>query len=201
MRLNAPIRTHDFQSEYLQSPPTPGHSTLGYAPCATKKTLLFSLAFTERPPFLPTFTQWPPIFNKLLVTERPWHIFVTQRPLIFAFNDKFDEMLRNFSPFWPWKPLFFDAFQWKTHYFCAFCHWKTPFFDAICHRKTPTSEVLGGTRTSLSYVSAPRASHMLDCGVRSEYTRSSYHRVGHVVIGSYHIVNWIGMATFKDPTR
>ena len=23
-----------------------------------------------------------PILNKLLVTERPWHIFVTQRPLI-----------------------------------------------------------------------------------------------------------------------
>ena len=35
-------------------------------------------------------------------------------------------------------------------------YWKTPFFDAMCHRKTPTSEVLGGTRTSLSYVSAPR---------------------------------------------
>ena len=52
-------------------------------------------------------------------------------------------MLRHFWPFWPWKSLFFDPF-----------HWKTPFFDAICHRKTPTSEVLGGTRTSLSYVSA-----------------------------------------------
>ena len=25
------------------------------------------------------------------------------------------------------------------------------------------------------------SSHMLNCGVRSEYTRSSYHRVGHVV--------------------
>ena len=62
--------------------PGGGHSTLGYAPCATKKTLLLWVAFTERPPFLPTFTQWPPIFNKLLVTERPWHIFFTQRPLI-----------------------------------------------------------------------------------------------------------------------
>ena len=120
-----------------------------------KRPYFFSLAFTKRPPFLPTFTQWHPIFNKLLVTERPWHIFVTQRPLIFAFNDKFDEMLRNFWSFWPWKPLFYDAFQWKTSYFCALCHWKTHFFDAICHGKTPTSEVLGGTRTSLSYVSAP----------------------------------------------
>ena len=30
-----------------------------------------------------------------------------------------------------------------------------PFFDAICHRKTPTSEVIGGTSTLLSHVSAP----------------------------------------------
>ena len=45
--------------------------------------------------------------------------------------------------------------HWKTRYFCTLCHWKTPFFDAMCHRKTPTSEVLGATRTSLSYVSAP----------------------------------------------
>ena len=114
--------------------------------CHQKRPYFFSLALTERPPFLPTFTQWPPIFNKLLVTKGPWHIFVTKRPLIFAFNSqtsdnfrqknwifrkfyKFDAMLRNFCPFWLWKPLFFDAF-----------HWNTPFFDAICHRKTPTSD-------------------------------------------------------------
>ena len=42
------------------------------------------------------------------------------------------------------KAPIFDAFHWKTPYFCALCHSKTPFFDAICHRKTPTSEVLGG---------------------------------------------------------
>ena len=103
-----------------------GHSTLGYAPCATmppKRSYFFMLAFTERPPFLPTFTQWPPIFNTFLVTERPWHIFVTQRPLIFASDnfwqkigffknfDKFDKMLRNCCPFWPWKHLFFNAFH------------------------------------------------------------------------------------------
>ena len=72
--------------------------------------------------------------------------------------EKFDEMLRNFWPFWPGKAPILDAFHWKTPYFCALCHWKTPFFDAICHWKTPTSEVLGGTRRSLSYVSAPQAS-------------------------------------------
>ena len=34
-----------------------GALNLGYAPCATKKILVFSLALTERPSFLPTFTQ------------------------------------------------------------------------------------------------------------------------------------------------
>ena len=65
-----------------------GHSTLGNA-----------LAFTVRPPFLPTFTQWP---------------------LFFENFDIFDEMLRNFWPFWPWKPLFFYAFHWKTPIFVRF---------------------------------------------------------------------------------
>ena len=104
-----------------------GHSTLGYAPCVTKKTLLFFARFHRKTPYFTDFHPMTPGFNKLLVTERPWHIFVTQRPLIYAFNDKFDEMLRNFWPFWPWQPLFFYAFQWKTPYFCALCHWKTPF--------------------------------------------------------------------------
>ena len=104
-----------------------------------KRPYFFFTRFYRKTPFLPTFTQWPPIFNKLLVTQRPWHIFVTQRPLIFSFNsqtsdnfrqkiklsknlDKFDEMLRNFWPFWPWKPLFLYVFHWKTPYFCAICH-------------------------------------------------------------------------------
>ena len=148
----------------------------------------FSLAFTERPPFLPTFTQWllfltnslspkdpdtschsktPHIshfnsqtsdnfrqkirffenFNKFDEMLRnvwsfwPWkpggtQFWVTsdnfrQKIGFFENFDKFDEMLRNFWPFWPWKLLFFDAFHWKTPYFCVLCHWKTPFFDAF----------------------------------------------------------------------
>ena len=43
----------------------------------------------------------PYIFNKFLVTERHWHIFVTQRPLIFAFNsqtsDNFQQTKMDFS--------------------------------------------------------------------------------------------------------
>ena len=78
------------------------YSILGYT-VPPKRPYLFSLAFTERPQFLPTFTQWPPIFNKLLVTERPWHIFVTQRPLIFAFNSQTSEnywIFRKFRQMW-----------------------------------------------------------------------------------------------------
>ena len=103
-----------------------------------KRPYFFSLAFTERPPFLPTFTQWPPIFR----TFRHFWRNVEKFLAILAL-----------------KAPMFDAFHYKTPYFCALCHSKTPLFDAICHRKTPTSEVLGGTRTSLSYVSAPRVTH------------------------------------------
>ena len=167
------LKTHPSIPPQTHTPHTQGgHSTLGYVPFATKKTLLFSLTFAERPPFLPTFTQWPPIFNKLLVTERPWHIFVTQRPLIFAFNsqtsdnfrqeigffenfNKFDKMLINFWPFWPWKPVFFWCISLKDHLFLCALSLKDPLFDAVCHPKTPTSKVLGGIHTSLSYVSAP----------------------------------------------
>ena len=88
------------------------------------------------------------------------HLIVKQvtifgKKLIFR---KFPLIWRNVEKFFAilaLKAPIFDAFHWNTPYFCALCHWKIPFFDAICHRKTPTSEVLGGTRTSLSYVSAP----------------------------------------------
>ena len=62
-----------------------------------------------------------------------------------------------FGHFGSESPYFFDAFHWKKTLLLCALSLKDSFFDAICHRKTPTSEVLGGTRTSLSYVSAPRA--------------------------------------------
>ena len=114
-----------------------GHSTLGYMPCATKKTLLFSPRFHWKTPIFTSIHPMTPMFNKLLVTERPWHIFVTQRPPIFAFNsqtsdnfqqkigffenfNKFDEMLRNFWPFWPGKPPFFMHFTERPSIFECF---------------------------------------------------------------------------------
>ena len=133
-----------------------------------KRPYFFSLAFTERPPFLPTFTQWPPISNKLLVTERPWHIFVNQRSLIshlivkqvtifgqkkWIFR-KFRQIWRNVEKFLAIlaikAPIFLMHFTERPPIFVRFVTERPPFFDAICHRKTPTSEVLGGTRTSLS---------------------------------------------------
>ena len=102
--------------------------------CHQKEPTFFWLAFTIRPPFLKTFTQWPPSFWKF----RHFWQNVEKFLAILALN-----------------ALIFDAFHWKNPYFCALCHSKTPVFDAICHRKAPTSEVYSGTRTSLSYVSSP----------------------------------------------
>ena len=102
-----------------------------------KRRCFFSLALTERPPFLPTFTQWPPIFRKFRHfwrnVEKFLAILTLKAPIFWCISLK--------------DPLFLWALSLKDG--------RVPFFDIICHRKTPTSEVLGGTRTSLSYVSAP----------------------------------------------
>ena len=134
-----------------------------------KRPYLFSLAFSKDPHFYQLSPNDPEVFNKLLVTERPWHIFVTQRPSFshlivkkvtifgkkFDFSENFDAKVEKFLAILALKARIFWCISLKDPYFCAFCHWKTSFLDAICHRKTPTSEVLGGTRMSLSYVSAP----------------------------------------------
>ena len=75
----------------------------------------------KRPYFFRSLSPKDPHFQQLSPND----------PLFFENFDIFDEMLRTFWPFWPWKTLFFDAFHWKTPYFCALCHWKTPFFDAL----------------------------------------------------------------------
>ena len=76
-----------------------------------KKTLLFRTHFHRK---IPTFTNCHPLndplfFDKLTVTERPRHTFVTQRALIFSFvsqkSDKlgwgheFANLLSNFAKF------------------------------------------------------------------------------------------------------
>ena len=69
----------------------------------------FSLAFTERAPFLPTFTQWPQLF--------------------FENFDIFDEMLKIFGTFLALKaPILGMRFHWKTLHLCALCHSKDPLF-------------------------------------------------------------------------
>ena len=103
-----------------------------------KRPYFFSLAFTERPPFSPTFTQWPlfltnslslkdpdtslslkdPSFSHLIVKQVT--IFGKKKIGIFENFDKFDEMLRNFWPFWPWKPLFWMHFTERPPIFVGF---------------------------------------------------------------------------------
>ena len=55
-----------------------GGGTQLWVPCHVppKRPYFFSLAFTERPPFLPTFTQWPPYFSKISTfLTKCWEIF------------------------------------------------------------------------------------------------------------------------------
>ena len=116
----------------------------------------FSLAFTKIPPFLLTFTQWPPI------TERPWYIFVNQRPLIFAFysqtsdrqfsarnwifSTNLTKCLEIFGHFGLERPLVLMHFTERPPYFCMLCHWKALFWHRpnLSPKDPYIREVLGG---------------------------------------------------------
>ena len=73
--------------------------------------------------FFAPFHRKTPIFTNF----QPMTPYFLTKNWIFRKFRQIVEMLRNFWPFWPCKPLFFDAFHWETPYFCALCHWKTPF--------------------------------------------------------------------------
>ena len=94
------------------------------AMCHQKDPTFFRSLSPKDPHFYHLSPNDPLFFNKLLVTERPWHIFVTQRPLIFAFNDKFDEMLRNFGPE---NPYFLLHFSERPLIFMRFVTERPPF--------------------------------------------------------------------------
>ena len=81
-----------------------------------KRPYFFSLAFTERPPFLPTFTQWPPIFRKF---RHFWRNV-----------EKFLAILALKAPI-------FDAFHWKTPPFLCALSLKDPFFWRNLSPKDP----------------------------------------------------------------
>ena len=115
-----------------------GHSTLGYAPCATKKTLLFSFAFTERPPFLPTFTQWPLYLTNSLSPKDPdtslslkdpsfSHLKVKQ---VTIFSRKKKRFFRKFRQIWRNVEKFlaiFYAIHRQTPIFVRFVTERPPF--------------------------------------------------------------------------
>ena len=120
----------------------------------------YQLSPNDRPFLTNSLSQKNPDISLSLKDPSFSHLKVKQETIFgkkigsFENFDNVDKMLRNVWP-WPWKPLFFWCISLKDPLFlCAFSL-KDPFFDTICHRKTPTSEVLGGTRMSLSYVSPP----------------------------------------------
>ena len=56
--------------------PPGGHSTWGYAPCATKKTLLFCARFHRKTPIFTNFHQMTPYFSKISTfLTKCWKIF------------------------------------------------------------------------------------------------------------------------------
>ena len=70
----------DFHSQfhvfYRIKSPGGGHSTLGYAPCATKKTLLFFARFHRKTPIFTNFHPMTPCFSKILTfLTKCWEIF------------------------------------------------------------------------------------------------------------------------------
>ena len=146
-----------------------GRSTLGYMPCAIKKTLLFLLTFTERPPFLSNLTQWPFIFNKLLALKDPDTSLSLKDPSFSPLNsqtsdnfpqknrifqkfNKLDETLRNF---WPWKPLFWYISLKDPIFLCAFVTERPLFLMQFVTERPLHLRCLVGTPTSLSYMSTP----------------------------------------------
>ena len=125
---------------------TDGHTTLniGLRTMCHQKDPTFShaLAFTERPPFLPNFTQWPPIFNKLLVTERPdtslslkdpsfLHLIVKQ-VTIFGKKLDFSKISTNLTKCWE----IFGHFGPKSPYFLCISL-KDPLFLCTLSLKDP----------------------------------------------------------------
>ena len=90
------------------------------------------------------------------------------------------------------------AFGSESHYFlihfterplflCALSLKETPFFDAICHRKTPASEVLGGTRTSPLYVSAPSPGDLpvMPIGCQKAYMHHNFDGKKYRLVGPF----------------
>ena len=113
--------------------------------CHQKSPTFFSLAFTERPhfyqlspndPLFLTNSLWPEDPDTSLSFKDPSfsHLIVKQvtscgkKIWIFENIDKFDEMLRNFGPFWRWKPPFWMHFTERPPIFVGFVTERPPFW-------------------------------------------------------------------------
>ena len=156
-----------------------GALNFGLRAMCHQKDPTFFRSLSPKDPHFYQLSPNDPIFNKLLVTEVPWHI-VTQRPFIFAFSSqtsdnfwqkiwifrKFRQIWRNVEKFLAilaLKAPIFLCISLKDPLFLCALSLKDPLFwsNLSRDRKTPTSEVLGGSRTSLSYVSPPPRTRIL----------------------------------------
>ena len=91
-----------------------GHSTLGYAPCATKKTLLFFFRFHRKTPIFTNFHPMTPYFLKILTfLTKCWEIFGHESPYFWCISLKDPLFWRNLSP----KDPYIRVAWWHSYHF------------------------------------------------------------------------------------
>ena len=69
----------------------------------------------------------PTFFRSLSPKDPHFYQLSPNDPLFFKNFDIFDEMLRNFLPFWPWKPLFLMHCTERPPIFVRFVTQRPPF--------------------------------------------------------------------------
>ena len=69
----------------------------------------------------------PTFFRSLSPKDPHFYQLSPNDPLFFENFDIFDEILKNFWPFWPWKPLFLMHFTERPPIFVRFVTQRPPF--------------------------------------------------------------------------
>ena len=82
----------------------------------------------------------PTFFRSLSPKDPHFYQLSPNDPLFFENFDIFDEMMRNFLPFWPWKPLFLMHFTERPLFLCT-VSLKDPLF---WHNLSPKDPYIWG---------------------------------------------------------